>query len=371
MGKKRFFANHSKSSAMVIAIAVHALLLVVAISFVVIKVKDRKEPEPFKGVSLEHRQPPPARSKVLPNISKNPAANPQLQQPIPTPVQDTLAIVEIPAVATVGVNLDSMGENSIGDLPSMDLSTLFGDETPTGNELAGTFFDLKQTKRGEPTQMDNARYIAEVNQFAKGWNLGDFRDYFKAPAQKHAFVFMIPTIDADAAPKAYGVDKVVKPKHWVAYYTGSIAPEETGYYRFCGFGDDVLLVRVRDRLVLDASYPIWEGKVTDWHSEDENSRTYPLGTMPMVIGDWIKLHKDKPSEIEILLGECPGGKFSCQLLIEQKGKEYKQVPHGSEGKTRPVLPVFKTKAIPKEMVEQMKIDPSQATLDGSSFGVIK
>ncbi len=43
--KKRFFTNHAKSSAMVVSLAVHAVLLVVALSFVavtVIKKDDQK-----------------------------------------------------------------------------------------------------------------------------------------------------------------------------------------------------------------------------------------------------------------------------------------------------------------------------------------
>jgi hypothetical protein len=111
------------------------------------------------------------------------------------------------------------------------------------------------------------------------------------------------------------------------------------------------------------------GKITRWDSKDDNNRKYPIVGQRMVIGDWIKLAKDKPVEIEILFGERPGVLFACQLLIEQKGKEYKQVPFN--GGTRPVRPVFKTKDIPEKVVKEMKIDPGVATLDGPSFGVMK
>ena len=36
--KKRFFTSHSKSSAMVVSLALHAVLLVVALSFVAVTV---------------------------------------------------------------------------------------------------------------------------------------------------------------------------------------------------------------------------------------------------------------------------------------------------------------------------------------------
>jgi hypothetical protein len=170
----------------------------------------------------------------------------------------------------------------------------------------------------------------------------------------------------------------VKPKHWVAYYKGTISAPETGQYRFCGFGDDVLLVRIKRRLVLDASYPVWEGKFTNWHSRDKNNRKYPMAGVQMVIGDWIKLTKGEPEEIEVFFGECPGGTFSCQLLIEQKGKSYPQAPYTYKSKSgetmtgsRPILPIFKTKEIPEKLIGQMKITPTELTVEGPVFGVQK
>lgn len=86
----------------------------------------------------------------------------------------------------------------------------------------------------------------------------------------------------------------------------------------------------------------------------------------MVIGDWFHMTKGKPTDIEVLLGEMPGGFFYCRLLIEQDGVEY---PKGKDG--RPILPIFKTVDIPEELVLQMQIDPGVATIGGPKFGVLK
>ena len=70
----------------------------------------------------------------------------------------------------------------------------------------------------------------------------------------------------------------------------------------------------------------------------------------------------------MLIGESPGSRFCAVLLIEQDGKEYKMVD--TEFGPRPVLPIFKTTAIPDELVSKMHIKPDQETVDGPSFSVL-
>ena len=127
--------------------------------------------------------------------------------------------------------------------------------------------------------------------------------------------------------------------------------------------------------------------MTKWKSDADENLKWPIVKTDlrptqferMVVGDWIKLTKGKPTEIEILLGERPGGDCYFQLLIQQKGVEYKQVPfnclfHYAKtpiSGTRPILPVFKTREIPPEMHKKIKIAPNVATLDGPTFGVLK
>ncbi len=153
----------------------------------------------------------------------------------------------------------------------------------------------------------------------------------------------------------------------MAYYNGKIAAPETGRYRFWGIADDILMVRVKNRLVIDANYPNIKGKVTDWKSDDPRSRKLKSGNeQGYVIGDWFHMTKGKPVDMEVLIGELPGDWFYCRLLIEQDGVEY---PKGKDG--RPILPVFKTQEIPEKLVPQMRIDPGVATATGPTFGVLK
>jgi len=372
MAKKRFFLNHSKSSAMVVSLAIHAIIIVVALSFVAVKVLVPQDPT-FEAKRVKRPKMPPKKIQVPVNVKKR-KPKPRLRQRIVTQ-KKTFNDIKMPEITGVKGGLGNMGGDGLGSLGFDFKMDLFGGRSSGGNELVGTFFDLKQTKKGKPTGMNDARYIAALRSFTKSWDVRRLEEYFTAPTKKYATFFMIPDINADAAPKAYGVDNVVKPKHWLAFYTGKIAAPETGYYRFCGSGDDVLAVRVRKRLVLDAGTQ----RKTGWKSDDDNNMRYPAlktksyGYRPMFIGDWFKLTKGKPSEIEVLLGEMPGGLFYCRLLIQKKGVEYEQASFSYNGVTgtRPVLPIFKTKEIPKKLIGEMRINPRIETLEGPSFGTIK
>ncbi len=264
---------------------------------------------------------------------------------------------------------------------------LFGGSKGTGNEFIGTLYDLKQTSDGELSEL--GEMVASTNKYSReecykivgafvnsGWNEGRLKKYFKAPKLKYSTFFMMPNMEAAEAPKAYGVEDQVKPSYWICLYKGQIAAPETGRYRFVGFGDDVLSVRLGRKLVIDACWFEAEGKLSNWHSDDEHNRKYPVekrfndekSHSMMVIGDWFQLKKGQAVDIEILIGEIPGGLFSCRLLIEQEGKQYRMAPY--YGGTRPVLPIFKTAPIDEKLIGQIHLDPDVATLEGPIFSAL-
>ena len=83
------------------------------------------------------------------------------------------------------------------------------------------------------------------------------------------------------------------------------------------------------------------------------------------------LAEDQSEEmgLEVLIGERAGSGFCSLLLIEQQDKTYKMVP--TKNGPRPVLPIFKLAEIPDKLGSKMKLDPSEATLEGSVFGVLE
>ncbi len=375
MGKKRFFASHSKSSAMVVSLAIHAVLIVVAISFVAVKVIIMEDPT-FEAKRVKRPRMPPKKIQVPVDVKKR-KPKPRLRKRIVVNKKN-FTDIKMPEITGIKGGLGNMGGDGLGSMGfDVDIGDLFGGNKSMGNELTGTFYDLKQTSKGRPTNIDQGGFYAALAAFAKGWNKGRLDEYFQAPKKKYASFFMIPTISSSKVTEAFGVSDSVKAVFWAAYYEGHIAASETGHYRFLGYGDDILLVRANKRLVLDGSFePYRPALKTNWRSDAENNRRYPIGRERLFIGDWIKLTKGKPVKIEVLLGDV-GNISSFQLLIEQKGATYKQASYSyKDGEetitsTRPILPVFKTKAIPdnKDLIRQMKINPNQTTLEGPVFGV--
>jgi hypothetical protein len=206
------------------------------------------------------------------------------------------------------------------------------------NGLVGQLFDLKQTADGKPTPMalaadektgagvSNSPEARAANQAFRGelstlidrkFNESVLRRYFKAPVELSIVQFFVPTISAGEAPKAFEVADQVQPRRWAVIYTGSIRPPATGRFRFVGRGDDVLVVRVGNQVVLDGSLSPFE---RDANSES-GVRT-PDGTSDNVAGKWISLNANQTYPITVLVAETPGGVFYMRLFVQQEGREF-------------------------------------------------
>lgn len=429
--KKFFFLSHKKSSALVVSIVIHTALVAAAFFLVAVSVYHTEDPKFVYNVKRPKMN---LRILRIPVREKNRQQNPlKMHHNIVTPTIKDVAIRMPEVVGVPGASGYDRGkeQNSLWFNYDPDV---YGWNRGTGNELTGTFYDLKQSPEGELTEIGE---LAEKDSFNKwhqlaackiikgfvrsGFNEGRLKDYFKAPKKKYARAFMIPPMAAEAAPKAFGVDDRVKGKYWICHYKGQIAAPETGRYRFCGIGDDILIVRVGRKVVLDACWPALIGDVSNWESDDDNSRKFPLNSYRygpantsnfadiheqisdaggfdpdgdwqraisgikvddggkigpymsvscrMVIGDWINLRKGQLVDMDVLIGEIPGGEFTCRLLIEQEGKQYKMVE--SDAGPRPVLPVFKTVPIDEKLIQKMELDSGEMTAEGPNFSALE
>jgi hypothetical protein len=361
--RKKFFSSHAKSSALVVSMVLHAVLVVVALSFVAVTVI-QKQDQTFETAQVKRPRIKLKKLTVPVNIKKKKIEKPKLRKAIIAKPKNKSIDIKMPEIAGFKGGAGYLdGGGGLGSLGFGLEIDLFGGSKGSGNELEGTFYDLKMKPDGSPAKMDENYYNEVIQKFIGSWNLRTFDRYFKAPKKKFATFFMIPNIPADEAPKAYAVDDVVKPKQWVAYYKGKIAAPESGRYRFWGIADDILMVRVKKDLVLDANL---NSGICDWQSKDERSRKFGMSAASLEIGDWFFLGKGRPADIEVLIGERPGGVFYTHLLIEQDGVDY---PKGADG--RPILPIFKTAAIPEKLIPQMKLEPNTCSIDGPVFGVLK
>lgn len=280
---------------------------------------------------------------------------------------------------------------------------VFGYDRPSGNELEVTFYDLKVKKDGTFTAVGENLYEKNssvkslkdfesiINRFqSSGWKQNDFDEYYSAPLKRYASALMTPYERSTICPKSFGVADKVEACYWATYYTGNIRPLESGKYRFCGQGDDVLLVKINGEIVLDASLDLktW----SSWKSDEKESGIYSLRLYKnasgdnngIVYGDWIQMEAKNKYLIEILFCDSytsvlGGGRCFGVVFVEQEGKEYKTVEIEESGgnkyvsgstQTRKLLPVFCTAPITPEQSKAMGVRDDECVVDSPLFEVV-
>jgi hypothetical protein len=101
--------------------------------------------------------------------------------------------------------------------------------------------------------------------------------------------------------------------------------------------------------VLDACWEtVHEASLAGWESSAPEHRKYTLGRGLFRVGDWFELKPGEPVEMEVLVGEIPGGGFYSMLCVQQEGIDYPEREIGG-----PLLPVFKTLETPEHLVYEM------------------
>lgn len=117
--KKLFFASHAKSSAAVISLAIHALLLVVALSFVAVTVI-QKEDQSFEAKQVIRPKAPLRKLQVPVNIKKKPQQKPKLRKRIVVqPKVSKMPEFHMPEIAGVKGGMGSGIAAGLGDASAL------------------------------------------------------------------------------------------------------------------------------------------------------------------------------------------------------------------------------------------------------------
>ena len=314
--------------------------------------KDETQIVTYQSTSADDEE--PQAEKVKTNVQRKPTA--PSSAPVKTIVAATASPTSIPTVDSVE-NVESL-EFGSGD----DFGTSWGDGTDFGGGggnatafgrtggggLEGRFYDLKQDRKKKLNDIGDffkkgggnrlGRMYGEYRDLEdRRFNESSLRKFYQAKsALSFTHLVMDPSSSAKLAPEAFGVEKEVEPSAWVVVYDGKIDPVKPGEYQFNGFFDDVLLVYVDERLVLDGSW------TEDYSDMKQKFKEGPgmVGRKPIREGKWVKLNPG--TKIKIVVGESPGGKMGGGLFIREKGKKYKQQGGGD------VLPPFTTSPLSKD-----------------------
>lgn len=260
------------------------------------------------------------------------------------------------------------GGGGKGGKPGRISNPFGGAERLDKGSMEGIFYDLKQTVDRKPSGMDRDKYLVLLEDFFKrGWNRRMLEKYYRVRNPLYTSQIYMPLMNANEAPKAFHVENEVQPAQWIILYEGQFQAPESGQYRFAGYADDMLVVRVNDRVVLDGSIitarannkPV-ENPVVKVPGQ-EVAAAHKIGNGSLIYSDWMHFDADQANKIEILVGERPGGQFCAFLFVEdrEKSRTYKKDANG-----RPILPLFRTAD-----VEAPSPSGDEFLKDGPVFGV--
>ena len=229
----------------------------------------------------------------------------------------------------------------------------FGYGTKADGDLAGILYDLKTTPSGKPRNVD---YWGDVQSFIdngmKVPSSNPFRQIKKKLFTSHLY---IPSLPAEEGPKQFGAENEMKPSAFFVHYSGKIKVKKT--FRFAGSADDMLVVLLNGKIVLDGS---WDHDMNGYTPEDTKCYNSLIGWHEE-LGNWVEPGNYR---IDILFGERPGGVIGGALLIWEKGKDYK-----TGIKEHPILPIFKTGRLSKEEKARILAEPWEIDPNGPVMGV--
>ena len=240
--------------------------------------------------------------------------------------------------------------------------TMFGARSGVG--LVGTFYDLKRDRNGKPNGIhseDRAIYQEVIKKFTSGatWKMPASVNCFTGKSKLVAKAFLFPAIPDDEAGKSFG-ESSTGPGMWIAHYSGSFRSPVSGKYRFVGWGDNLLAVRLASNTVLDASDLNYLGSKSV--SQLRGGVTFPKkGETPLLNGSWFTLTAGRAMTIDVILGD-EGGIFCAGLLLEKEGDKPGNGKHNI-----PDLPIFLAGPLSLQEKHLYANHVSSKALNGPSF----
>lgn len=248
----------------------------------------------------------------------------------------------------------STGQGMGGTAKGFTPMTFFG--RVGGEGLPGAFYDMKQDRSRKPLPYSGQfpDYIAVINRAAsKKFSPTALNDYYKAKQEVTFTYLMVPNMDAGEGPKCFSVEKEVEPRGWFVHYSGMVTPPKSGTYRFVGFFDDLLIVYINNKPVLDGSWVPMAG-VGEGKYEDEIRQEFKgppvAGGRTAYFGKWVKMNE--PFKLDIVVGETPGGRVGGLLMVQDKSAKYEERKDGT-----PILPIFTTTQLEAEDLKRLSDDP--------------
>lgn len=264
---------------------------------------------------------------------------PKVGNPAPKFVDGALNLLSICPIKSVFLKLLlSVVILNLVTLTGWTQENYFGVREASGASLIGMLYDFKQTQTREKTPVDPRKYAHIVDTFlSMNWDDAVLKSYYKVTRPLYLTEIYIPMMSADAAPKAFDVEKIVAPRMWLVHYKGQIAAPASGRYRFVGYADDWIAVAINQKTVLVSNRDDTKLPQTNWKSSEKDGMQ--IGNGRLRYGDWFEFTEGAVLDLDVAMGERPGGNFCAFLMIQKEGDVYTKNQQGD-----PVLPLFQLAA---------------------------
>jgi len=365
-------------SFLIISILAHVILLGGATLLVVQVVQSRKDkmkftaPPPSPAGMVEHKVKPSKKAAAAPAISKR-ITSTAVNASIALPAMEMNATgPDVMASVMSGLGSAGLGSGAAGGaagMASMPLAglTAFGFKGVTTQEgLVGHIYDLKQTADGKPTDIKNdgtlkdphlldkitdrwkkgdeywaiwanqsklgrreyllnqstLAHAAVLNELlSKNWDESVLKRYYQSKDPMTAFQFLIPVTSTAEALRAFGVQKEIKPGHFLVHYKGFVKGPKDGEFRFrvetYGRMD---LIRFNDENVYGTSgNPLLNMKNFQFKNTDLPSAK-KWSTKGYSAGKWFRVEAGRRYPMEVLM-EADDSSFCACVMIEERYPE--------------------------------------------------
>jgi len=352
------------AGSLVLSIVIHLIFVIIAAIYVVSIVTEQRKVA-FAGggsgdgtggvasevrhqVSVARQNTTPIPSALSQKIVVDGAASVALPE-LPSLSMPSSAVSSSPASSgSLGGGLGTGAGTGAGAGPGTGALRMmpFGlSRAPSSGALAGTLYLMPSAKY--KTNLD------EVEAFKKwmsafqsaGWPEGTLASLPKSTKQLYTTQILVPKIPALDAPKAFGIEPQKSLVRFLIRYRGKVSPPRNGRWRFVGFGDDVLIVRVSGKVVLESNRLIKTPA-----NSSKKFYVYP-GAGSYDVGEWVQMNATTSYNLEIYMSEEPReGSTTAILLVEEEGATYKKTPEG-----QPILPPWTLAPDPKVSSGEMTV----------------
>ncbi len=319
-------------TAVIVSAAIHAAILLFAGGLVVFHIVNK---EPVKFVPPPPVERPPMDLKK-PRVKMKNKSKPRSVQRIVSKRVAGVPDIHLPAISGAGSGL-SGGPGGYELLPDISNVTLFGgtESISVGNDFEGTFFSLSYDRMGNETSANLDQTLKQLNE--NNWNPLALSHLYRAPNKLYATQFMVPPAMSIMGPRAFGQnDPDFNTHDWLVLYKGKIASRTSGRFRFWGYADLYLFIRINGKIVFAFTWPSYKNLMIPWTSSSDENQKYYMGYTGAEVGEWFEMKAEEPVVMEVLMGD-EGGFCGFLLAIEDESEDYERNENGL-----PFLPAFKT-----------------------------